>query len=232
IHFFIYIFNTQNPICLSVLCFDTFASSSSRSEMVKPNHLKMVTDSDAADLISSDLRELGNAARKLATHAVKLGASGFTASFLQWIASFAAIYLLILDRTNWKTNILTSLLIPYIFFSLPGESLENGLPLLLLCSVSSSRDDFQIVYLINWLELPGALILLIVVAPSLFASTIRNDAIGEAICLIISCYLLQEHIRASGGFRNSFTKANGISNTIGIILLFVFPVWALVLRVL
>lgn len=84
----------------------------------------------------------------------------------------------------------------------------------------------------DWLELPGALILLIVVAPSLFASTVRNDAIGEAICLIISCYLLQEHIRASGGFRNSFTKANGISNTIGIILLFVFPVWALVLRVL
>lgn len=84
----------------------------------------------------------------------------------------------------------------------------------------------------DWLELPGALILLIVVAPSLFASTIRGDAIGEAICLIISCYLLQEHIRASGGFRNSFTKANGISNTIGIVLLFVFPVWALVLRVL
>lgn len=29
-------------------------------------------------------------------------------------------YLLILDRTNWKTNILTGLLIPYIFFSLPS----------------------------------------------------------------------------------------------------------------
>lgn len=29
-------------------------------------------------------------------------------------------YLLVLDRTNWKTNILTSLLIPYIFLSLPS----------------------------------------------------------------------------------------------------------------
>lgn len=28
-------------------------------------------------------------------------------------------YLLILDRTNWRTNMLTSLLVPYIFFSLP-----------------------------------------------------------------------------------------------------------------
>ncbi|MBA0688161.1 hypothetical protein Goari_005965, partial [Gossypium aridum] len=84
----------------------------------------------------------------------------------------------------------------------------------------------------DWLELPGALILLIVVAPSLFSSTIRNDWIGVVICLGIACYLLQEHIRASGGFRNSFTKANGISNTIGIIILLVYPAWALVTDIL
>jgi hypothetical protein len=29
-------------------------------------------------------------------------------------------YLLILDRTNWKTNMLTALLVPYIFFTLPN----------------------------------------------------------------------------------------------------------------
>jgi uncharacterized membrane protein (DUF485 family) len=81
----------------------------------------------------------------------------------------------------------------------------------------------------DWLELPGALILLMVVAPSLLAATVRDGWIGVTICLVIACYLLQEHIRASGGFRNSFTKANGISNTVGIILLLVYPVWALVL---
>lgn len=80
----------------------------------------------------------------------------------------------------------------------------------------------------DWLELPGALILLIVVAPSLFANTFRNDIVGVVVCLIIACYLLQEHIRASGGFRNSFTKAHGISNSVGIILLLVYPIWALV----
>ncbi len=38
-----------------------------------------------------------------------------------WFLSYAyCSYLLVLDRTNWKTNILTSLLIPYIFFSLPS----------------------------------------------------------------------------------------------------------------
>lgn len=83
----------------------------------------------------------------------------------------------------------------------------------------------------DWLELPGALILLMVVAPSLLADTVKDCWIGVAICLVIACYLLQEHIRASGGFRNSFTRANGLSNTIGIILLFVYPVWALVLDI-
>ncbi|KAG1368534.1 putative Cold-regulated 413 plasma membrane protein [Cocos nucifera] len=66
----------------------------------------------------------------------------------------------------------------------------------------------------DWLEMPGSLILLLVVAPSLFAHTIRNSLIGIFICLAIGCYLLQEHIRASGGFRNSFTKRHGISNSI------------------
>ena len=84
----------------------------------------------------------------------------------------------------------------------------------------------------EWMELPAALILLIVVAPSLISSTIRNSWIGVLICLVIACYLLQEHIRASGGFRNAFTKAHGISNTIGIVLLFVYPAWALVIDVL
>lgn len=78
--------------------------------------------------------------------------------------------------------------------------------------------------------MPGSLILLLVVAPNIFAHTFRDSWIGTAICLLIGCYLLQEHIRASGGFRNSLTQSNGISNTVGIILLLVYPIWALVLR--
>lgn len=70
------------------------------------------------------------------------------------------------------------------------------------------------------------------VAPSLFADTFRGDFVGVGICLAIGCYLLQEHIRASGGFREAFRKANGVSNTIGIVLLFIYPVWALVLMLL
>ncbi|WVZ01933.1 hypothetical protein V8G54_022739 [Vigna mungo] len=151
-------------------------------------------------LINSDFRDLSVAANQLANHVVKLGGIGFGASFFGLIAAIAAMG----EIGKWIAVIavVLRLFIPRHF---PG-----------------------MIVTADWLELPGALILLIVVAPSLFANTFRNNIVGVVVCLIIACYLLQEHIRASGGFRNSFTKAHGISNSIGIILLLVYPIWALV----
>ncbi|KAL9333431.1 hypothetical protein Peur_073570 [Populus x canadensis] len=203
--------------------------------MGKKSYLAMRRDQGMeSSLLASDFQDLTNAAKKLANHAVKLGGLGFGTTFLEWIAAFAAIYLLILDRTNWKTNILTGLLIPYIFFTLPSIlfSLLRGDVGTWIAFVAVILRLFFSKRFPDWLEMPGALILLIVVAPSLFASTIRKNWIGVVICLAIACYLLQEHIRASGGFRNSFTKAHGISNTVGIILLFVYPAWALLIDLL
>lgn len=46
----------------------------------------------AQDLIESDLKELGIAAKRLANHAFKLGSGlGFGTTFLKWIASVAAM---------------------------------------------------------------------------------------------------------------------------------------------
>ncbi|PON44717.1 Cold-regulated protein [Trema orientale] len=203
--------------------------------MGQMSYLRMRTDrSENTELISNDVKDLANAFRKLANHSIKLASFGFGTSFLEWIASFAAIYLLILDRTNWKTNILTALLIPYIFLSLPSLlfSFFRGDVGKWIAFIAVVLRLFFPHRFPNWLELPGALILLIVAAPTFFSSTIRNSWVGLVICLAIASYLLQEHIRASGGFRNAFTKANGVSNTLGIIVLFVYPVWALVLEIL
>ncbi|KAK4477073.1 hypothetical protein RD792_016279 [Penstemon davidsonii] len=225
----------------------------------KKSYLAMKTDYAASnELISSDLKEVGNAVKKLANHTIKLGALGFGTSFVKWVAAFAAIYLLILDRTNWKTNMLTSLLIPYIYLSLPSWlfnllSGEVGKWIALVSIVlrlffprkfpdkKTELASHAYVYSFfcgfitkintddaDWLELPAALILLLVVAPDFIANHVRGHIVGIAICLAIGCYLLQEHIRVSGGFRNSFTKSNGISNSVGIILLLVYPVWALI----
>ncbi|KAJ7967377.1 Cold regulated membrane protein [Quillaja saponaria] len=199
----------------------------------KKNYLAMTTDlqQDLTQLINSDLKEMGQSAKKLANHAIKLGGLAFGTSFLEWVASIAAIYLLVLDKTNWNTNILTSLLIPYIFLSLPSVvfSVFRGDIGKWIAFIAVVLRLFFPSRFPDWLELPGALILLVVVAPSLLADSLRGSLVGEIISLIIAAYLLQEHIRASGGFRNSLTKAKGVSNTIGIILLLVYPVWALVL---
>ncbi|XP_041998900.1 cold-regulated 413 plasma membrane protein 2-like [Salvia splendens] len=203
----------------------------------KMGYLKMKTDSDlgaASELLTSDLNDVGTAMKKFANHAIQLGGLGFGTSFLKWVACFAAIYLLILDRTNWKTNILTSLLIPYIYLSLPSWlfGILSGEVGMWIAFIAVVLRLFFPKHFPDWLELPGSLILLLVVAPSFFADTVRGGIIGLFICLAIGCYLLQEHIRASGGFRNSFTKSNGLSNSIGILLLFVYPVWALVIWIL
>ncbi|KAL0332245.1 UNVERIFIED_CONTAM: cold-regulated plasma membrane protein 2 [Sesamum calycinum] len=161
----------------------------------------------------------------------------FFNSFMVLILDFdlkIQFYLLILDRTNWRTNMLTALLIPYIFFSFPAVLFnffrgEVGKWIALIAVVLRL---FFPRHFPDWLEMPGSLILLLVVSPSFFAHTLRDHWVGVAICLVIGCYLLQEHIRASGGFRNSFTRSHGISNTVGIILLLVFPIWALLTRVL
>ncbi|XP_010255027.1 PREDICTED: cold-regulated 413 plasma membrane protein 2 [Nelumbo nucifera] len=200
--------------------------------MGRIQYLAMKTDPMTTELISSDMKELGIAAKKLANDAIKLGGLGFGTSFLGWVASFAAIYLLILDRTNWRTKMLTSLLVPYIFFSLPSVlfNLLRGEVGKWIAFIAVVLRLFFPRHFPDWLEMPGSVILLLVVSPSFFAHTLRSSWVGIAICLLIGCYLLQEHIRASGGFRNSFTQSHGISNTVGIILLLIYPVWALVLH--
>ncbi|XP_065045551.1 cold-regulated 413 plasma membrane protein 2-like isoform X2 [Musa acuminata AAA Group] len=200
-------------------------SAAEMAEEMRSGYLRMKTDDYASvgggggdDLIRSDLQELGVAARKLADHALMVVGG----------------YLLILDRTNWRTNMLTSLLIPYIFLSLPSVlfSLLRGEFGKWVASIAVILRLFFPRHFPDWLEMPGALILLLVVSPGFFASTVRDSLIGVITCLAIGCYLLHEHIQASGGFRNSFTKSHGVSNSIGIILLLVYPIWHLFLHFL
>ncbi|XP_034933097.2 cold-regulated 413 plasma membrane protein 2 [Populus alba] len=206
-----------------------------KRKMGRMEFLKMKTDDEVSgNLIESDVNELKVAAKKLIKDVAKLGGLGFGTSFLKWVASFAAIYLLILDRTNWRSNMLTSLLVPYIFFSLPSVLFNffRGEVGRWIAFVAVVLRLFFPRHFPDGLEMPGSIILLLVVAPNFFAHTLKESVVGVFICLIIACYLLQEHIRASGGFRNSFTQPHGISNTVGIILLIVYPVWALVLHFL
>lgn len=57
----------------------------------KSSYLAMGTDTFGSDQISSDFSDLSNAARNLAVHAAQLASLGFGTTFLQWVASFAAM---------------------------------------------------------------------------------------------------------------------------------------------
>ncbi|XP_010531212.1 PREDICTED: cold-regulated 413 plasma membrane protein 2-like isoform X3 [Tarenaya hassleriana] len=87
--------------------------------MTRVDYLTMMTDKERTNLIGSCLKHLKIAAEKPMNDAVLLGGLDLVTSLLRWVASFAAIYLLILDRTSWRTNTMTSLLAPYLFISLP-----------------------------------------------------------------------------------------------------------------
>lgn len=60
--------------------------------MGKKSYLAMRTEQETSDLIVSDIKDLSKAAKKLANHAIKLVGLGFGTSFLEWLASFAAMY--------------------------------------------------------------------------------------------------------------------------------------------
>jgi hypothetical protein len=200
----------------------------------------------AADLMTSDFNDLKMAASNLFDHAIKLGGiGGFGSNLLQWVASFAAIYLLILDRTNWRTNMLTSLLVPYIFLTFPtflfnifrGQigswiAFVAVIIRLFLPQYYNPQSNSTLSKIKEWFELPATLVIILVVAPNLIAGYVRGGLIGTIICLVIGCYLLQEHLRASGGFKKAFSKSSDLSNSIGILLLFIYPVWALVFYIL
>ncbi|VVB09989.1 unnamed protein product [Arabis nemorensis] len=196
--------------------------------MGRVEYLAMKTGEETTkNMINSDLNEFVAATKKLVKDVGMLGGLGFGTTFLQWAASISAIYLLVLDRTNWRTKILTTLLVPYIFFTLPyvifnffRGDFGKWIALISITIRLFFPKEFP-----EWLEIPAALILLLVVAPSLIAGTLRDSWVGAVICLGIACYLFHEHIKASGGFKNAFTQKNGISNTLGIVALLVYPIW-------
>ncbi|KAI4387299.1 hypothetical protein MLD38_005142 [Melastoma candidum] len=199
--------------------------------MGRMEYIAMKTDeaSGGSDLIDGGMSFLQVAADEIFGELSKHKDLGFGTHFLKWIASFAAIYLLVLDRTNWRTNMLTALLVPYIFFTLPSAIFH-----LLRWEVGKWIAFVAVILRLffprhfpEFLEIPGLMILLLVAAPDFIAVTLKDSWVSILICLLIGCFLLQEHIRATGGFHNSITEPHGLSNTAGIILLMVYPVWAL-----
>ncbi|KAK3149221.1 hypothetical protein QOZ80_3AG0214520 [Eleusine coracana subsp. coracana] len=196
------------------------------------SYLAMGSASEATQaLINSDMQDLGVATQNLASHLfIHIGYLVMASSVFKWLAFIAAVYLLVLDRTHWRTNMLTTLLVPYIFFSLPDLLFyvlrgEVGKWIALISVVARL---FYPQHFPDWFEAPGTIILLVAAAPSYFAAENSRPECAVLVCLLIGSKLLREHIKASGGYREAIKKGKGVSNTMGILLLFIYPVWCLV----
>ncbi|KAJ7550970.1 hypothetical protein O6H91_07G127100 [Diphasiastrum complanatum] len=197
--------------------------------------LMMSSNSGGYDAVVSDFQALGLVAHDLSVHTAGLIALSVTDfGVLRWLAFIAAIFLLIIDRTNWRTNFLTALLVPYVVLNLP-PILFNFLSLLLVYCRGEIGKWIAFVAVVIRLffpnlvrdkfELPAAIVILLVTLPSLIANQFRDSIFAIIVSLIIGAYLLHQHIQATGGFRNAFAAKRGIPITIGILLLFVSPLW-------
>jgi hypothetical protein len=199
--------------------------------MVNPTYgIEMVSSQASLD---QDWQAVGEALSQLGAHTfAALGLAYTWTGILQWLAVIAAIYLLVLDRTNWRTNLLTALLVPYLALQLPepifGFLRGNiGLWIAFIAVVIRLFFASQFPQTIHGdLELPASFILLIVTAPTMLVAY-RRSIWADAISLIIGAYLMIQHINNAGGCRPAFSESRGVSHTIGIILLFVAPLWAI-----
>lgn len=183
--------------------------------------------------LDQDWHALSEALGNLGVHlAATLGLGASLGGFLQWLAVIAAIYLLVLDRTNWRTNLLTALLVPYLALQLPEPFFgffRGGIGAWIAFIAVVIRLFFAQSFpnLIHGdLELPVAFILLIVTAPKTIVH-VRGTIISDVVSLLIGAYLLFQHTSHAGGFRRAFGESRGIPHTVGILLLFVAPFWAL-----
>jgi hypothetical protein len=77
------------------------------------------------------------------------------------------------------------------------------------------------------LELPASTILLIVTAPNLVI-TVKDSILGIVISLVIGIYLFIQHLNNSGGWRQAFGEPKGGAHSVGIIFLFVYPLYFLI----
>ncbi|CAK9252574.1 unnamed protein product [Sphagnum jensenii] len=184
--------------------------------------------------LEADFQMLGELLRSMAAHttlALENTHFGLTGIF-QWIALITAVYLLILDRTNWRTNLLTALLVPYVALNLPDflfNVLRSDIGRWIAFIAVVIRLFFAPVFpniIHGDLELPAATILLIVTAPALVLA-VKDSIIGVGISLVIGIYLFVQHLNNSGGWRQAFGEAKGGAHTVGIVFLFLYPLYFL-----
>jgi len=153
----------------------------------------------------------------------------FNVEILQWIIVIAAAFLLALEHTEWRSDILTALLIPVIAINLPGSILgffrgEIGhwLAFILVVLRLFFHENIP-----RELEYPAALLLIVVTAPSHLVG-LRATVFAQIICLLIGIWIAYQHSTAAGDVGSTFSRGRNVPVTIAIIVLIAVPALILI----
>lgn len=142
-------------------------------------------------------------------------------TFLRWLSTAAAVYLLAIYKTNWR---MPMLLVPYIGLNLPSilfNIIRGDFGRWIAFIVVTTYLFFQQCFL-DYLGLPTALLLPLVTVPHLLMTFLRNNIIGAIMSVSIGIYLFDEHVRSRGPWQ-AFTERWGCTNTLAIMLMLVSP---------
>ncbi|XP_058081075.1 cold-regulated 413 plasma membrane protein 1-like isoform X2 [Magnolia sinica] len=129
-------------------------------------------------------------------------------------------FLLILNHTGRRSHMQTSLLVAYIFSSLPTvlfNILRGQFGLWVAFLAVASHLYFPETF-------PVSRVVLFVVTPSWVSHALRDSIAGCISCLVIGAFLLLAQIRGIGGCINCCEDFQRVSYVVIISLLLLFPI--------
>ncbi|KAI9089176.1 hypothetical protein K1719_029455 [Acacia pycnantha] len=118
----------------------------------------------------------------------------------QWGGTIFDLFLLILNRFGQNSRTQSTLLVLYLFISLPEVLFkilreQFGCWVAFLAIVAS-------MFFPEPVPVPVSRFLLFVIAPNVIAHGLRNSMVGGVLCLVIGISIVMVEIRGNGGLRN------------------------------
>eukprot|EP00897_Mesotaenium_endlicherianum_P006239 jgi/Mesen1/5643/ME000286S04853 len=191
---------------------------------MRPEHIQMVSDN--VTLVATQA-----AAAALPLMDEILGAKhAKVANIFRWILIIAAIFLLAIDQTEWRSEMLVGLLVPIIFFNLPhllwnffrGEW-GHWIALIVVLGILYTPP----VYIPGPTNLWISIILLIVVSPSPLVA-LRHNLWGPLLSLVVAIVLGVQHLsdrHHESGAQGAFTDSKRLPTTVAIFVVFLVPIY-------
>eukprot|EP00271_Cylindrocystis_brebissonii_P011507 TRINITY_DN29349_c0_g1_i1.p1 TRINITY_DN29349_c0_g1~~TRINITY_DN29349_c0_g1_i1.p1 ORF type:complete len:195 (+),score=32.81 TRINITY_DN29349_c0_g1_i1:197-781(+) len=142
---------------------------------------------------------------------------------VRWLALIGAVALIILDNTEYRTDVLISLIVPYIFINCPGSLLgavrgEPGRWLALIAMIWRLYVPESVLTRPLAVELPMDILIICVLAPYWLVH-VRITPIGVLASLIIVGFLMYQHGKVGENYREAFTDRKRLPYTASLILM-------------